>query len=76
MQLDQAIGHRFGELCQRIGEVFPEIDAMPLFDLAVVDAAMAHQRHDDVTAQAVIVAQLVAALHRQHALVEARVILR
>ncbi len=49
---------------------------MLLFDLPVIDTPMTHQRDDHIAAQPIVVTQLVATVHRQHAVVQSRVVLR
>ncbi len=49
---------------------------MALLQRRVIHPAVAHQRADHLAAQAVVVSQAVALVHRQQALVEPRVILR
>src|SRR5690606_522380 len=44
----QSVGYVLVQLLERFGEIIAEDDAVALFDLAEVDAAVTHQRDDDV----------------------------
>ena len=68
------VGHLL-ELLQGIGEVVAEDDGVLALDGGEVDAVVAHQGVDHVPAQAVVVAQAVAAEHPQAPLAQAMLVL-
>ncbi|MNJ53949.1 hypothetical protein D3C77_493680 [compost metagenome] len=68
--------HLFSQLLQRLGKIVIETNTVHGFEPGKVDATVTHQFIDHLTAQHIIGVQAIAALDRQHALVQPRIILR